>query len=133
MSHGTLYSFAESGNSYKVRLLAAILGLDLKIEELDFLVSSRIRLCDKLPNTSQNDQQHSADFLRINPRGEVPVLVDDDKTFSDSSPILVWLAGKYSLGGKSLGPSTFWSNDLYEQAQIIDWVCALLLKGFVIG
>ena len=39
MSHGTLYSFSESGNSYKVRLLAALLGLDLKIQELDFLVS----------------------------------------------------------------------------------------------
>jgi glutathione S-transferase len=70
----------------------------------------------------QNDQQHSPEFLRINPRGEVPVLVDGDKTFSDSSSILVWLAGRYGQGGKTPGPSSFWSNDLYEQTQIVDWV-----------
>lgn len=43
MSGLTLYSFSESGNSYKVRLFAALLGLELKIEELDFLV--RILTC----------------------------------------------------------------------------------------
>lgn len=123
MSNGTLYSFAESGNSYKVRLLAAVLGIDLKIEELDFLVSYLVYFLSMLHSrSSKNDQQHSPEFLRINPRGEVPVLVDGDKTFSDSSSILVWLAGKYSQDGKTPGPSSFWSNDLYEQAQIVDWV-----------
>ncbi|KAH7112081.1 glutathione S-transferase protein-like protein [Dendryphion nanum] len=106
MSHGTLYSFSESGNSYKVRLLAAVIGLDLQVEELDFL----------------NDQQHSPEFLRINPRGEVPVLVDGEKTFRDSSSILVWLAGKYGDNVSLPGPSSFWSDNLYEQAQIIDWL-----------
>jgi glutathione S-transferase len=52
----------------------------------------------------------------------VPTLVDGDKTFSDSSSILVWLAGKYGDDGKANGPSSFWSSDLYEQCQIIDWV-----------
>ena len=42
MSHVTLYSFSESGNSYKVRLLAAVLGLNLDIKELEFLVGGRI-------------------------------------------------------------------------------------------
>lgn len=106
MSHGTLYSFSESGNSYKVRLYAALHNIDLKIEELDFLA----------------DQQHSPEFLKINPRGEVPCLVDGDKTFSDSSSILVWLAGKYGDGAKGTGPSSYWSSDLYEQTQIVDWV-----------
>jgi glutathione S-transferase len=73
---------------------------------------------------SQADEQHQPKFLKINPRGEVPCLVDGDKTFSDSSSILVWLAGKYGENGK-LGPSTWWSKDLYEQAQIVDWVWAL--------
>lgn len=126
MSAGTLYSFSESGNSYKVRLLAALLHLDLKIEELDFLVSTRPlqTLCTNyfLTYDLQNDQQHSPSFLSINPRGEVPVLVDGDKTFRDSSSILVWIAGKYGDQRGTSGPSRFWSSDLYEQAQIIDWV-----------
>ncbi|RMZ82384.1 hypothetical protein DV737_g2085, partial [Chaetothyriales sp. CBS 132003] len=105
MSEGTLYSWPESGNSYKVRLLAALLGLNLKIEDLDFL----------------HDEQHQPKFLSINPRGEVPTLVTGGKTLTDSSSILVYLAGTYTHGGKP-GPSTFWSSDLYEQAQIIDWL-----------
>ncbi|KAM0708160.1 hypothetical protein Q7P35_004810 [Cladosporium inversicolor] len=79
----TLYTFSGSGNSYKIRLLQALLGIDIKYEELDFLA----------------DQQHSPEFLKINPRGEVPALVDGDRTFSDSSSILVWLAEKYDDTG----------------------------------
>ncbi|KAJ4286419.1 hypothetical protein N0V90_013118 [Kalmusia sp. IMI 367209] len=81
MSHGTLYSWPESGNSYKVRLLIALLSLDVKVVNLDFL----------------HDEQHSPEYLKINPRGEVPCLVDGDKVFSDSSSILVWLAGNNIL------------------------------------
>ena len=106
MSAATLYTFIGSGNSYKVRLLEALLGIKLKHEELDFLA----------------DQQHSPEFLKINPRGEVPCLVDGDKVFNDSSSILVWLAGKWGDNGSSQGPSSYWSKDLYEQAQILNWV-----------
>ncbi|KAJ5116575.1 hypothetical protein N7456_000923 [Penicillium angulare] len=106
MSTGTLYTFSGSGNSYKIRLLEAFLGINLKHEEIDFL----------------GDQQHSPEFLKINPRGEVPTLVDGDKTFTDSSSILIWLAGKWDDEGKAEGPSSYWSNDLYEQAQIVNWL-----------
>lgn len=83
------------------------------------------------PNPPQNDQQHSPEFLKINPRGEVPVLVDGDKVFSDSSSILVWLAGKSKSSKVSnndnnnsqpQSPGSYWSSDLYEQAKIVDWV-----------
>lgn len=66
MSAGTLYTFIGSGNSYKVRLLEALLGIQLKHKELDFLA----------------DDQHQPEFLEINPRGEVPCLVDGDKASS---------------------------------------------------
>jgi len=39
MSAGTLYTSQGSGNSYKVRLLAGILGIDLKHEEISLKVS----------------------------------------------------------------------------------------------
>lgn len=98
MSAGTLYTFVGSGNSYKVRLLEKLIGIELEHEELNFLA----------------DQQHSPEFLKINPRGELPTLVVGDKIFSDSSSILTWLAGSSN--------SSYWSKDLYEQAQIINWV-----------
>lgn len=76
-----------------------------------------------LIQSNQNNQQNSPEFLRINPRGEVPCLVVGDKTFSDSSSILVWLAGKWGDDGtEGSAPSSYWSNDVYEQAQIVNWV-----------
>jgi glutathione S-transferase len=61
--------------------------------------------------------------LEINRRGEVPCLVVGDKILNDSSSILVWLAGKWGDdGSESSAPSSYWSSDLYEQAQIINWV-----------
>ncbi|KAK9847099.1 hypothetical protein MYU51_020465 [Penicillium brevicompactum] len=103
---GTLYTFSGSGNSYKIRLLEVFLKIKLDHQELDFLA----------------DQQHSPEYLKVNPRGEVPTLVDEGKTFNDSSSILVWLAGKWNDDGESKGPSSYWSNDLYEQSQIVDWL-----------
>lgn len=38
MSAGTLYTFSGSGNSYKIRLLEAFLGINLNHQEIDFLV-----------------------------------------------------------------------------------------------
>ena len=95
-----LYSYNESGNSYKVRLLAALLKVHLEIVELDYF----------------SDEQHSEKFLKINPKGEVPALVDGDIVLTDSAAILVYLAGKYS------DKNTWWSEDLVEQAKIVDWL-----------
>jgi glutathione S-transferase len=102
----TLYTYIESGNSYKVRLLAALLNIELEHKELDFL----------------NDQQHSPEFLKINPRGEVPTLVDGDNTFTDSAAILTYLAGTHSDRDSTQTPSSFWSSDIVEQAKIVDWL-----------
>jgi glutathione S-transferase len=45
MSAGTLYTSPGSGNSYKIRLLAGILGIDLKHEE----ISLKVRFFFSLP------------------------------------------------------------------------------------
>ncbi|KAL4782625.1 glutathione S-transferase [Aspergillus varians] len=97
-----LYSYKESGNSYKVRLLAAILKVDLEIFELDFLA----------------DEQHGDKFLSINPKGEVPTLVDNNLILTDSAAILVYLAGKYPAPDNN----AWWSSDITEQAQITEWL-----------
>jgi glutathione S-transferase len=94
-----LYTHEESGNSYKVRLLLAFLGQPYEAVRVDLM----------------QDAQHQPAYLGINPRGEVPALVDGELCLRDSAAILVYLAGKYA-------PTTWWSSDLAEQAQIVEWL-----------
>ena len=74
-----LYEHPESGNSHKVRLLLSFLGLEYESVVVDLMA----------------DEQHQAPFLAVNPRGEVPVLVDDEVVLRDSMAILVYLATQY--------------------------------------
>ena len=74
-----LYEHPESGNSHKVRLLLSFLGLEYESVIVDLMT----------------DEQHQAPFLAVNPRGEVPVLVDDDLVLRDSLAILTYLATRY--------------------------------------
>lgn len=106
MAPPKLYTWQLSGNSYKARLLAALLGIKLELINVDYL----------------NGEQRSPEFLAINPRGQFPVLVDGDQTFTDSAAILVYLAGAYPNLDTTKTPSSFWSNDAVEQAKIVDWL-----------
>ena len=94
-----LYSFEESGNSYKVRLLFSFLGIRYERIDVDLL----------------KDEQHRPPFLAINPRGEVPALVDGEVVLCDSAAILVYVAGRH-------GPRPWWSDKLEEQAHIMEWL-----------
>lgn len=94
-----LYSYEESGNSYKVRLLMSLLDIDCETIDIDLM----------------QDIQHQPEFLAINPRGEVPVLVDGDLTLRDSAAILVYLANKFS-------GEQWWSQTAAEQAAIMEWL-----------
>jgi len=106
MARPKLFTYKESGNCYKVRLLAALLQIDLQEIELDF----------------DNDEHKSPKFLLISPRGTIPTLVDGDRVFTDSSAILVYLAGTHTDAGSSKTPSSWWSVDIAEQAAIVDWL-----------
>ncbi|PWN91061.1 glutathione S-transferase [Acaromyces ingoldii] len=103
----TLYSWPESGNSYKVRLLLALLKVDYTVKDLDFL----------------NLEQQSASFRAINPKGEVPTITLGDVVLTDSSSILTYLSAVYGDDGKQgSGPSSYYGKDLLEQAKIIEWL-----------
>ena len=106
MSKFTLYSWPESGNSYKVRLLSALLDVHHEIQDLDF------------PNL----EQQSPAFRAINPKGEVPTLVAGDITLTDSSSILTWVAATNPDHEGGAVPSSYWSSDLLEQVGIIEWL-----------
>ncbi|MBP2234786.1 glutathione S-transferase [Sinorhizobium kostiense] len=54
------------------------------------------------------------DFLRLNPAGKLPVLVDGDFVLTESAAIVMYLAEKY--GAKGLMPA-----DLKERAQTYRW------------
>jgi glutathione S-transferase len=54
------------------------------------------------------------DFLRLNPAGKIPVLVDGDLILTESAAIVLYLAEKYRA--KGLLPA-----DLKERAQVYRW------------
>ena len=71
-----LYNVAYSGNSYKVRLLLAQLGIPCEIIEVDIL----------------KGESRTAEFLKINPNGRTPVLDDNGFLLAESNAILAYLA-----------------------------------------
>jgi glutathione S-transferase len=71
-----LYNVAYSGNSYKVRLLLAQLGLPCQIIAVDIL----------------KGESRTSKFLKINPNGRTPVLDHNGFILAESNAILAYLA-----------------------------------------
>ncbi len=71
-----LYDSAISGNSYKVRLVAAQLGIPLAIVPVDIL----------------KGESRTPEFLARNPNGRTPVIDDDGFVLAESNAILAYLA-----------------------------------------
>ena len=71
-----LYNVAYSGNSYKVRLLLAQLGIPCEMIEVDIL----------------KGESRTPGFLKINPNGRTPVLDDNGFVLAESNAILAYLA-----------------------------------------
>lgn len=74
-----LYDMELSGNCYKVRLQCSLLGLAY----------------ESIPVDLWQGEHKTAAFLRLNPRGQLPVLDDSGTIIWDSSAILVYLARHY--------------------------------------
>ncbi|MDE1996910.1 MAG: glutathione S-transferase [Rhizobiaceae bacterium] len=75
-----LYYVPLSGHSHRARLFLSLIGMDAEIVEV---------------NLAEGEHK-SADFLTLNPFGQVPVLDDDGVIIADSTAILVYLAKKYA-------------------------------------
>jgi glutathione S-transferase len=93
----TLYSMQRSGNSYKVRLALARLGIPFRLVEIDILKGA----------------SRTPDFLAKNPNGQVPLLeVAPDRYLAESNAIL-W----YVAGGTPLAP-----EDRIDRAEALQWM-----------
>jgi glutathione S-transferase len=88
-----------SGNSYKVRVLASMLNVPYEKVYVDWE-----RREHKMPA-----------FLRLNPRGQVPVMEIEGKIFWDSTAHLVYIARKY--GGEQWLPT-----DPLGMAEVMNWM-----------
>ena len=92
-----LYGFPPSPNTWKVRAVAAHLGIPLDLQFVDL--------------TKPRD----AAYLAINPAGRTPALVDGDFVLSESNAIMQYLA--------SQKPNSLWPNDARARAEITHWQC----------
>lgn len=79
MSEYKLYCFAQSGNAYRAALMLNLIGASWKPVFVDFF---------------KGETRTSEFRARINEMGEAPVLVDGDKTLTQSGVILQYLAKK---------------------------------------
>ncbi|OWT80225.1 MULTISPECIES: glutathione S-transferase family protein [unclassified Achromobacter] len=74
-----LYRHALSGHSHRAHLFLSLIGQPFELIDVDLAARAH-----KQP-----------EFLKLNPFGQVPVLVDGDTVIADSNAILVYLSKKY--------------------------------------
>jgi glutathione S-transferase len=94
-----LYGHELSGNSYKVKLMLSLLGLEYEWVKVDLMAGTH-----KQP-----------EFLALNSFGQVPVLTDGDVVLADAQAILVYLARQY--GGEAWLPL-----DAEAMSRVIRWL-----------
>jgi glutathione S-transferase len=92
-----LYGFPPSPNTWKVRALAAHLGVPLELEFIDLTKRA----------------QYAPAYLALNPTGRTPTLIDGDFKLSESNAILQYIAGKSA--------NSLWPNDARTRADIARW------------
>lgn len=74
-----LYDYILSPSCYKVRLMAALVGVKLEIRPVDFHPGAEHR---------------RPELLALNPAGSIPILEDGDLLLTESAAMLVYLAAR---------------------------------------
>lgn len=93
-----LYDLPISGNAYKVRLFVGLIGKEIECVPVNMLAG----------------EHRTEEFLRINPRGQVPAFRDGDVVLWDSQAILTYLARTYA-------PEWF-PDEPYAMARVMAWL-----------
>ncbi|MEO1902549.1 MAG: glutathione S-transferase [Alcanivorax sp.] len=94
-----LYDMELSGNCYKVRLFAALVGIKLELVPVDLAAG----------------EHKQSPFIDLNPWAQVPVLQDGDVLLRDSQAILVYLARQY-------GGHQWWPDSPAHQGEVMQWL-----------
>ena len=92
-----LYGFPGSPNTWKVRAVAAHLGLAVQ---------------DVLVDLGKGEQR-APDYLALNPTGRTPTLVYGDFVLWESAAIMQYLATQK--------PNALWPEDTRTRADIMRW------------
>jgi len=95
-----LYRFALSGHCHRAELMLSLLGLPYEAIDVDLKAK----------------EQKTAEFLRRNPLGLVPVIEDGATTVADSNAILVYLATRYDTTGR------WYPREAAASARIQQWL-----------
>lgn len=97
MSDPILHEDPRSGNCYKIKLTAALLGLPLATRQYDILAG----------------ETRTPEFLaNVNPNGRIPVLEIDDRFLPESNAACWYLAGDSALIPR----------DRFAQAEMLRWM-----------
>ncbi len=91
-----LHCFGESGNSYKAALPLSLSGLDWEPVKVDFFAGA----------------SRTPEFRALNPMGEAPLLVDGDRTISQSGAIQQYITDKSGKFG----------GDEADKYEVLRWV-----------
>jgi glutathione S-transferase len=94
-----LYGFPYSSCTNRVKLLMSLMKLEYQ---------------DQVVNLAAGEHRKE-EFLKLNPVGQVPVLVEDTRVIFDSHAILLFLAETYGQG-------RWWQQDPYERALVTQWL-----------
>ena len=102
MSKLKLYDHIESQNGYKVRLALSNLKIDYEWISVDLV----------------NKEQKQDWFLKLNPNGKVPTLVDSDFSIWESNAILLYLGRKYAQEVKN----NLIPQDIKKLGMMLEWI-----------
>ena len=92
-----LHEYVPSGNCYKIRLTAALLGVQIEQRSYDIL----------------KGETRTAAFLKeVNANGRIPTLQIDDRFLPESNAACVWLADKSALI----------PTDRFDHADMLRWM-----------
>ena len=99
MSKLKLYDHTESQNGYKVRLALSNLKIDYEWIQVNLIAR----------------EQREDWFLKLNPNGKVPTLVDDDFSIWESNAILLYLGRRFS-------PNNLIPQDIKKLGMMLEWI-----------
>ena len=95
-----LYRHPLSGHCHRVELMISLLGLPYTTVDVDLM----------------NGEQKQAEFLAMNPFGQVPVIDDNGTVLADANAIIIYLVKAYSEDDQWL------SKDPVVEADVQRWL-----------